>query len=249
MNLHNYRNYKVRIKNIEPTKLIDNNLLIDEMFYDDKMTNNILSVNDDIKYNYDITKEKHINTSISISKNNFLCICFETYKSSKEIIKQFLVDLPREKIFVNNKKILSIKQIYDQFRYNNQTVIIDVTKIFQQKKAISLLLLILTLSCQSAFFPSFNHLVQKQLKLIEILESIPEYKNSNKKKYMVSDYRKQNTINFEITQTIFKCKLFASYSIINIDTGAVKFIIDSTTSFDLNNNDVIIDYCVNHGKN
>lgn len=264
MDLQRYRKYKpltndkMNNKNFFDTNITSNiDKLLDEMVYDNTKVISIekyVDEYDDIKLNYDITRDNNLNTNVIMPKSKYLNTLFDTYNTSKKIINQFNVDLPREQVIVNNTVITTINQLYSQFRYNNQTVIIELLPSYSHvsimmalikpppKKAISLLLLILALSCQSAFFASFNHLLQKQLKLNEILDMHSEFKNSRKKKYIVSDAKQKKVISFDITTSSFKCSLTAFYSIINIDNALVKHIIKSTTLFDLNSNNTIIKY-------
>jgi hypothetical protein len=186
-------------------KLMDENRYIQilDMFYN---------------HNYDLTK--NINCITTIPSNIFIKQITETYKDKKSIIKQFMIDFPRQSIIINNKNILTVNEV------------IEIIKIIKIENKMSILMLILILSCQSSFYVSFNILFEKQLEMNKNMDTnvcVVDSKN-----------REKNKIIFKMKKNMFICKLKSKYDIINTESGQILSNIESEIIYDINYDECVI---------
>jgi hypothetical protein len=221
-----------------------------EMYIRENMTK-LLSPDEDISKHYDITEKKNFEFAIYISKKNFLSTILESYPDDTSVIRQFLLDLPRLEVYINDSKVNNIDKMYLDLSLINREIAIDSAK----RNKISLMMLVMTMVCQTSFFHSFEHLYKKYMKLKSVIEQIEQTEqieqlkqnkikgdsknNDNdddaKKNYEVVDFREKNKVEFTITPTNLICAFTARYKILNIKTEETKYIIKTETLFSLDN--------------
>lgn len=128
---------------------------------DDNIYESIIDKTLDLDTKYDISDKNNINTIISISKQDFLELSLETYPDDTAIIRQFIVDLPRQDVFINNIPIKDIDHLLFLLGQFNREVKINT----KNRSSINTTMLSVALVCQSSFFMSFVHLLDKCRKM------------------------------------------------------------------------------------
>ena len=201
---------------------------------------------EDIINNYDVTKKENINTMISISRQYFLHHILETYPDDDAIVKQFLLDLPRQDIYLNGHMIKTIDNLFMGLSMHNKLIYCDQL-ISKSRPHISTMMLALLMICQSSFCVSFCHLHNKVEKLKSVLNLNKHYKNDYRHNVHVADLKERNIIDINVTEETFSCSFRASYRIVDISEDTTLFKVQAETLFDLNSDLCLIIYeDVNH---
>lgn len=205
----------------------------------------------DITNNYDVTKKENIDTIISISRQNFLNLILEVYPNDDAIIKQFLVDFPRQDVFLNGRQIFQIDNLLMELSTYNKMINLDNfieikpkpdTKLFGSKSHISTMMLTLAMICQSSFYVSFFHLHDKITKLKSTLDLDAKMENDYRYNVHVTDFKERNQIRVNTTKNSFSCAIEASYKIMDIVEEKTLYKITTETLFDLDSDTCIIVY-------
>jgi hypothetical protein len=206
----------------------------------------------DTMKNYDITKEENLNVIINLPQRTFLETLLETFNDDDAIIRQFLVDFPRQDIYLNGCRVKTIDDLFMGLsRYNRMVYFGNPVPILNKgtprnmiinwRYYISLFMLTLVLTCQSSFFHSFTHLHNKMSKMKNVLEQNKQNLISVVNIY-VTDYSERQKINLNVTCESFSCSLSATYKIINILDETILFRVKTETLFDLDSDTCIIVY-------
>lgn len=195
----------------------------------------------DVANNYDVTKKYMIDSIVSISKEKFMNLCLETYLDDDAILKQFIVDYPREDVFLNGKRIKTIDELFiDLSRSNRMIQLEPATR--NKRNQISTMIFALLLMCQSSFYVSFLHLHNKVNKMKMTLEQDPSLKNDKKYNIHVTDLKERNQIHLYVSENTFSCSFEAKYKIIDISEDRTLYKVDTETLFDLNSDLCLVVY-------
>jgi hypothetical protein len=186
----------------------------------------------DISEKYNVMDKNNINTVVGITTDNFINLAKETYKDESEIIKQCILDLPRQNIFLNYVPMADIDVLTDLLKVYNRNINIE----FNSKKFTTSLLALL-LICQSSFFVSFVHLHNKMQKM---KDNISDMKDSRHNLHVV--HNNKNNINIIITHDTFLCSFDAFYKIIDTSTNETVYNVNAETLFDLDSDISLIVY-------
>lgn len=195
----------------------------------------------DISNNYDVTKKENIDTIISISRQNFLNLVMETYPDDDAIVKQFLLDLPRQDVYLNGHRIMTIDNLFMGLSMHNKLIYLDqlTTK---SRPHISTMMLALLLICQSSFFVSFLHLHNKIGKMKSVLDGDKQYKDDHRHNIHVTDLKERDRIDINVTPETFSSSFGASYRILDITEDKTLFKVQTETLFDLSSDMCLIVY-------
>lgn len=226
---------------------------------DDNIYKSIIDKTTDINTKYDISDKNNINTIISISKQDFLELSLETYPDDTAIIRQFIVDLPRQDVFINGVQIKDIDHMLFLLGRFNREVKINT----KNRPSINTTILSVALVCQSSFFMSFVHLLDKCKKMhmmssqsisdsvVTIIPTISELTmtsqsvtNNQKLNMHVFDVKERDVISFNITHDTYKCSFAAKYRIVDITTDTTFYNINTEILIDLDNDIGLIVYNV-----
>lgn len=200
---------------------------------------NNIKVDLDINYNIDIPE--NLNNIINFKNKEYLDNIYETYNTDEDILKQFTLDFPRHKIYVNNSICSTIGDIFTILsKYNRY---IDLPN---DRKTTTFMLSML-LICQSSFYISFIHIYNKINKmkekyLLNVGENINDIDKTPILNYHLTDTKKVNEIHLTIDDFSLSCTFIASYKVINIYTEKDVYNIKAETLFDLNFDDCLIVY-------
>lgn len=195
----------------------------------------------DVTNNYDITKKENIDTIISISRQNFVNLVLETYPDDDAIVKQFLLDLPRQDVYLNGHKIKTIDNLFMGLSMHNKLIYLDQATP-KSRPHISTMMMALLLICQSSFFVSFLHLHNKVGKMKSILDGDVQYKNDQRHNVHVADLKERDRIDISVTAETFSCSFGASYRILDITEDRTLFKVQTETLFDINSDTCLIVY-------
>lgn len=199
------------------------------------------NIKDDIDNNYNIDIPENLNNIIHFKQIEFIYNIYETYVTNEDIVKQFTLDFPRHKVFVNNKQYILIDELFNILsKYNRK---IDVT----DKLNTTTFMLSLLLICQSSFYMSFIHIHNKINKMKEnyILNAkldLYDTDNIPLLNYHVTDTKKVNEIHLTIDDFRLCCTFIASYKVMNVSTEKIIYQIKAETIFDLNFDECLIVY-------
>jgi len=207
--------------NDNTTKIIDNIDNIDKSDKVDhvsKFVDQIVDQKTDLSIKYDISDKNNANTIISISKQNFLELSLETYPDDVSIIRQCLLDLPRQDVYINGTFITDIDQMLHLLGDFNKELKINT----KGRNTISTTMLAIALICQSSFFMSFLHLHNKCTKMhSSITENIAEdpkciKENEIRLNTHVCDMNERHVVTFYISHDSFKCSFSAKYRVVDV---------------------------------
>lgn len=207
--------------------------------YTDK--NNIDEIN---KYfENDILDISNLNDIVSIPRKEFVNMVFTSYKKDTDIIKQFLIDFPRQEIYINNKRCSCVNSFLLQISKYNENIEIDNFKT-------SKLMFIIAMLCQSSFYTSYYEIHSKLIKMKTNI--IDRYNiewaknnkiiNSNMNNIYVLDGNKRNSINILIDENTLRINFTATFKLMDIETEIILAYITSETIFDRNNEECLILY-------
>lgn len=194
----------------------------------------------DIEKKYDVMIKDNINTVVGISRDEFINSANETYKDDSSIIRQSLLDFPRETIYVNGVLITDIDEMIKILTPYNRMVNIngDINVNIKTKKQITTSLLALLMICQSSFYVSFIHIFNKILKLKElILDTTDERHNL----HLVHGENKIG-VNITISSDTFLCSFDARYKLIDIVKNETIRYIDTEILFDIDSDISLVVY-------
>lgn len=226
------RNIKI-VKLMMISKTFNN---LKNKFINDNQINNYFNQNDDIEQNYDITKKKNIDIITSIQANTFLNIIFETYSDDDSIIKQFLVDFPRQEIYVNGLKYTNIDDILMEFSKYNRELKLDIGN--SNIKNTTCMLLALLFICQSSFYVSFMHMYNKLQKLKDVLNTNDDWNNPYHNLHII-DHKNKDKIEIIMTDKKLCCAFIGGCKIIDTTNEEIIHTIRSQILFNLD-----IDSCL-----
>ena len=185
----------------------------------------IVDKNYDLIHFHDLKNYNNMN-NIDFSRELFLNSIIETYPIDETIIKQFMVDFPRQDIFINDTKYdCTYKFMLEIVKYNRLIKINDKTEI-------SLLLFILLIICQSSFYLQYEHVYTK-LKMTNMF---------------VLDAGKRKVIKIYLSDILFHVSFIAKHKIVNIDEKIKLYDYLSETIYDHYNDICIIIYHVLNNK-
>ena len=207
-----------------------------------QIANQIIDQTTDISTNYDISEKTNANTIVSIPKKTFLELSLETYPNDTAIIRQYLLDIPRQDVYINGFHIENIDNVISILGKFNKDVKINV----KGRETISILMLTLALTCQSSFFMSFVHLHNKCVKMHDGISNDPEFnKNDNidpRLNMHVCDSKDKNVISIHVTENSYKCSFGARYKVINVTTSEMMYEVNTEILLDLDNDNGLIVY-------
>jgi|UniRef100_A0A6C0DZY2 hypothetical protein len=167
--------------------------------------------------------DNEIDRPHKMKTNFFIDGLFNSYKTFDDMVRQMMVDFPREKIYLNNKLYSNINEfINDLFLFDNQINNINIVK------------LTVGLICQSSFFNSYAYLLNNLHNLIAL--------NKISSDYQVADDNQNKYIYLTITPTDFTCVLKVFYKIINTEDETIMYKISAETIFDIKNEHSVIIY-------
>ena len=238
---------------------------------EDNIYTSIVDKTTDLNTKYDISDKNNINTIISISKQDFLELSLETYPDDTAIIRQFIVDLPRQDVFINGVPIKDIDHMLFLLGQFNRDVKINT----KNRSSINTTMLSVALVCQSSFFMSFVHLLDKCKKMHTMLtQSIQSDPNSTSNttsmitpefietaqyplqslskanlddprlNMHVFDVKERDVISFTINHDTYKCSFGAKYRIVDITTDTTLYNIYTEILIDLDSDTGLIVYDV-----
>jgi hypothetical protein len=199
------------------------------------------SIDTDLKYNYNIDIHSNLNNIIHFPQKQFITDIYNTYSTEEDTVKQFTVDFPRHKVYVNTTQITEISELFTILAQYNRKI--EIKGCLKTTSFILALLLI----CQSSFYMSFMHVFNKINKMKEnyIINTQTDLYDTDViplLNYHITDTKKINEIHFTIDEFGFCCTFIASYKIINIYTEHVVHQIKAETIFDLKFDDCLIVY-------
>ena len=195
----------------------------------------------DIANKYDITKKENIDTITSISQQKFLALVLETYPDDDAIIKQFMLDLPRQDVYLNGQKIKKIDDLFMGLSIHNKLIYFNQS-ISTSRSCISIMMIALLLICQSSFYVSFLHLHNKVGKMKSIIDNDVLYINDHRHNIHVTDLKERNRIIMSISEGTFSCSFDANYRILDIMKDRILFKVQAETLFDINTDTCLIVY-------
>lgn len=195
---------------------------------------------DDIDNNYDMSNPDNISNIVSFQRDDFINIIYETYPSGEDIVKQFVLDFPRQKVWVNGKLYKDINDLFFTLSKHNR-------KINTSARETTTLMLSLLLMCQSSFYMSFAHIHHKVAKMKEKLLSdsktyIDKIDEDPRMDYFVTDMRSMDSVHLTINEKRMCCTFSASYRIVNVSKDKTIYQIDSETVFDMDYDECLIIY-------
>jgi len=122
-----FKNYIAQYNLLEsiPLLKISKNYTKYLKIFNDNVFTNIHEQNEDILNKYNLNFKSNANTIIKIDKNKFINLSFGTYKNNFDIIKQFLLDLPRVNVYINGQKINTINDIINIISPFNRDISFD----------------------------------------------------------------------------------------------------------------------------
>lgn len=195
--------------------------------------NLILDNTTDVESRYDVSKCHNLNTIVKISKQNFLDLSLETYLCDETIIKQFLIDLPRQTVSINGIAVKDLDTIIRIAGRYNRDILVGVDEMGNNVKR-SLIMLLVTLICQSSFYMSFYHLFNKCAKMRENSALGTECN------YHTSYEKDINCIDIIVDANVLKCCFSATYKIIDTVNESTIHIVKTQTLIDINNDTGLI---------
>lgn len=195
----------------------------------------------DVNMNYDITNHELLKNILRISKKKFLQLSLETYNDNASIVTQFLVDLPRHNVYINNTKINSMIDLLEQISKYERNINLDIdldlnfnlNLDIKNKKTVSTTFLITALLCQSSYFMSFNHLHKK-------CEKMHEKMCDEKSSIYVFDSNERNTISVNIDAHNLFFSVAAKYRVADIIQNKTLIAIDTEILIDINEENGLI---------
>jgi len=173
-------------------------------------------------YNNQIDKPYKMKTK------DFIDELFNSYKTFEDMVRQMMVDFPREKISLNDKLYTNITDfITELFKFDKNIEIHDNLNIIK---------LTVGFICQSSFFNSYSYLVNNLHDLIA--------NNQLSNDYQVADDNQNKYISFTISSSPidYKCILKVFYKIINTEDESIFCKISAETIFDIKNDYYVIIY-------
>ena len=178
----------------------------------------------DINMNFDVVDLNNMNNIIHIPTHSFIQQILESYTDDSAIVKQMLVDFPRQDIYINDQQIHTIDNLMMCLSPYNREIIIDN----KNRYKISSMMLSMCFVCQSSFFVSFIHIFRKisQMKLI--------YENETRNNLHLTDTIGKKKIQINIKENELSCVFIGSYKIINIQDNTTLYNIRTETIFDIN---------------
>lgn len=209
--------------------------------YIDKFINktaNLSNPIDDIQKYCDVSNLDNIDVVLSVPRDNFLDIILESYPNDEAIIKQAMIDIPRHNICINSNIIKNLDEMLFHLSTFNRQLFLDCTK----RHNITLIMLVILLSCQSSFFLSFAHLHKKIENMMEILknDNIPE----DDPKYSISlaDMGRKKEIKFYVDKDSLKISFVVYYRLFDRNTERLISGIRTETLFDLDTDVCLLTY-------
>ena len=199
------------------------------------------NIEQDLTNNYNIDIHANLNNIIHFKVIDFVNNIYETYHSDEDIVKQFTLDFPRHKIYINNIPCTELTGLFSILsKYNRD---IDISP---ERKTTTFMLSLL-LICQSSFYMSFLHIYNKINKMKEeyLINSTNDIQDTDTiplLNYHITDKKEQNNIHLTIDEFRFCCVFNASYQIINVSTEKTIYNISAETIFDLNFDECLIVY-------
>ncbi len=196
-------------------KFIKNEII--ERYYDSEY---------DINNNNDVIDHENMNNIIHIPTNNFLHQILESYTDDSSIVKQMLVDFPRQNVFINDQQIYGIESLMMSLSPYNREIIIEN----KNRYKISTMMLSMCFICQTSFFVSFVHNFNKIAKMKQIYYN----KSDQRHNLHLTDTKGRKKIKIYIDDNKLSCVFIGSYKIINIETNTTLYNISTETIFDIN---------------
>jgi hypothetical protein len=195
----------------------------------------------DIIMRYDISDKTNVNTIISISKQNFLELSLETYPDDASIVRQYLLDFPRQDVYINGIFINDVNKMLSLLGSFNRDVKINI----KGRNVLSTTMLAIVLTCQSSFYMSFLHLHNKCSKMHNNITDNSNHNINDPKLTMhVSDMKEKNVISIHITRNSFKCSFGAKYRVVDVLTADTIYVVQTEILIDLNIDTGLIVYNV-----
>ena len=191
----------------------------------------------DMNVNYNVLNRINQNNIIKGKSLKFMEILVETYPDDEKIMKQFLLDFPRNTVYVNGKMIQTVDDFFEVITpFNREYVMYNENG--DRKRIIATIPYAMTFVCQSSFYPSFIHLFNKLQKLRELEPDTDDLNNVH-----FTNTNERNVIEINVTQEKIQCALIAGFKLIDIQNEEnVLYGVKAETIFDTDMDDYLIVY-------
>jgi hypothetical protein len=191
----------------------------------------------DMNVNYNVLNRINQNNIIKGKSQRFMEILVETYSDDEKIMKQFLLDFPRNTVYVNGKMIQTVDDFFEVITpFNREYVMYNENG--DRKRVIATIPYAMTFVCQSSFYPSFIHLFNKLQKLRELEPDTDDLNNVH-----FTNTNERNVIEINVTQEKIQCALIAGFKLIDIQNEEnVLYGVKAETIFDTDMDDYLIVY-------
>ncbi len=191
----------------------------------------------DMMANYDMMNEMNSNNIIKGMSQIFVDVLVDTYPDDTKIVKQFMLDFPRNTVYVNNKLVESLEKFLEVLSpFNRDHVIFNENG--NRKRVINIVPFIMTFVCQSSFYPSYIHLFNKLQKMKD-----NEPWNNNLNNIHVTNTKDRNIIEINVTEEKIQCALISSFKLIDIRSDVnTLYNIKTETLFDSDMDNYLIVY-------
>ena len=168
---------------------------------------------------HDLSKVSNLNGIVMLNLSEYLSTILKTYNTDQNIAKQFLVDLPRQDVYVNGVRIHDFAQLVSLVKIFRRKVNLG----FKPMKSINSILLLLVLACQSSLCTAFEFLSHK----------IMNYRNDKNNNMHLVDSKYRSTLRLLINHTDIKCSFEKIHNIIDIMTEDILHIMKVETLIDI----------------
>jgi len=219
--------------------------------------------------NKNIINSNNFSDIVSFEVSNFINLILESYHDEESIIRQFFDDYKRFNITINGNTYTTFSDFVSAILPFNSDIKIDNLKNVEKAGStgtskdegkISMIMLILLLSCQSSMFISFEYIHNKltkmkneSAKMGKISRSVKMKKRMSGSKYhvkrdpniyeiMLADTRERKDIIFECQKNYLRCIYKSKYKIISTSSGEPLMYIEVEMSFDINSKTGLIIY-------
>jgi hypothetical protein len=196
---------------------------------------------------YDVSIKANIDTILIVSKQTFLEQSLETYSDDTSIVTQYLSDLPRQNVIINNihikegkNGISAVEHMLSILSKFNREIKLDTD--IKNRKTISTTLLAIAFVCQTSFYMSFIHLHDKCSKMRASMEADPSLKDDPRLNMYALDLKEKDTVSISISHNMFKCSFMARYRIVDISTEKIIHIVRTETIIDMDKDIGVIVY-------
>lgn len=191
----------------------------------------------DMMSNYDMMNEMNVNCIVKGMSRNFMDILIDTYPDDEKIVKQFMLDFPRNTVSVNNQQVDSVDKFVEMLTpFNRNHVMFNEDG--NRKRVLGIIPFIMSFVCQSSFYPSYIHLFNKLQKMKDTNSW-----NNGLNNIHLTDTKERNTIEINVTEDKIQCALIACFQLIDVGLEEnVLYSIKAETLFDSDMDNYLIVY-------